>query len=196
MVKNYILLLCILSSCTGTFDFRHTSTLPIRDDFFSGQVQLQHLTSRQGFKVLLTDSAGKMLDQTVFNYVSYQLDTADVNRDGRTEILIGLIKATEFDPLEKKRLFILRIDHGRLRPLWLGSKVCQELVNFRCLNNGIVQTIEKTSSYKFTIGQYYWQSFGLTLQDYTGNYESIHEALYAFQQNNNSTALSSVAIIQ
>lgn len=65
--------------------------------------------------MLLKDTAGNTLDQTIFKYVPYQFDTTDVDRDGRTEILIGLIKSTEFDPQEKKRLFILRIDNGQMR---------------------------------------------------------------------------------
>lgn len=164
--------------------FPDHAVFPIKDEFFSGKVQFQKLTSTQGFKVLLKDTSDNTIDQIIFKYVPYQFDTADMNRDGSTEILIGLIKSTEFDPQEKKRLFILRVDSGQLRPLWLGSKVCQELVDFRTLDNGIVQTIEKTSTDKYAIGDYYWESFGLTLRNYTHHEISLNEALQIFRHPN------------
>ncbi len=154
------------------------------DDYFSGKVSFQKLTTTTGFKVLLQNREGLVLDQTVFRYIPYHFDTADVNHDGRTEILIGLIKPTEFDPQQKKRLFILRVDENQLRPLWLGSKVCQELINFRSLHNGDLQTMERTSHGNYALGNYYWQSFGLTLRNYTHNEITLDEALKIFQHAN------------
>ena len=185
-VRNFFVLLAILVSCNqvDTTYFPGPHVYPIEDEFFSGKIQFQKLTSNEGFKVLLKDSADNTIDQTIFRYVPYKFDTVDVDRDGRTEILIGLIKSTEFDPQEKKRLFILRIDNGQLRPLWLGSKVCQELIDFRSLENGIVQTIERTSNNTYAIGDYYWESFGLTLRNYTHNEISFNEALQIFRHAN------------
>ncbi len=184
-MRIYLLLLFILIGCSKeTTYLPDPHSYPIKDKFFSGTVHFQKLTSTQGFKVLLKDSTDHTVDQTIFRHVPYQLDTADVDRDGRTEILIGLTKSTRFDPQEKKRLFILRIDNGQLRPLWLGSKVCQELVNFRSLDNGIVQTMERTSKDTYAIGDYYWESFGLTLRNYTHNEISFNEALQILNQAN------------
>jgi hypothetical protein len=184
-VKSYFFLLAFLIACTkDTPDFPDPYFFPIEDEFFSGKVEFQKLTSTEGFKVLLKDSAGLTLDQTIFKYVPYQFDIADVNQDGRTEILIGLIKSTQFDPEEKKRLFILRIDNDQLRPLWLGSKVCQELIDFKCRDNGIVQTMERSSNDTYAIGNYYWESFGLTLRNYTHIDIPHHEALQIFRNAN------------
>lgn len=150
----------------------------IRNHYFSGRVSLSPTT--KGFRILLSDAKGQHLDQTMFSYRPYRLDTADVNHDGRTEILIGLIKPTEFDPQEKKRLFILRIDEGQLRPMWLGSKVCQQLVDFKALTNGSIRTLEQTKDGNYAIGTYQWQGFGLTLVDYTHNNKSYDEAIDLF----------------
>jgi hypothetical protein len=154
------------------------SEFKIEDRFFSGKAMLTSAT--KGFKVLLLNARGEQLDQIIFNYRLYQLDTADVNHDGKTEILIGLIKSTEFDPGEKKRLFILRIDEGQLRPLWLGSKVCQQLVDFKTLTNGIVQTLEKTARGNYAIGTYEWEGFGLTLINYTHDEKTYDEVIKIF----------------
>ena len=154
--------------------------LTIKDKFFEGKAVFRKLSRVNGFKVLLTTNSYEITDQTIFNYTPYQLDAADVNRDGKTEILVGLIKSTEFDPAEKKRLFILRIDEGQLRPLWLGSRVCQELINFKAIDGGIVRTLEKTAKGNYSIGQYEWQGFGLTLINYTHNEIPFNDASKIF----------------
>ncbi len=153
--------------------------IPISDKHFQGTAILKRLAASNGFKILLK-KGDALSDQITFKYDIYQLDTADVNRDGRTDILVGLIKPTEFDPVERKRLFILRIDDGYLRPLWLGSKVCQELVNFRTTDRGRVKTLERNKNGNYAIGLYEWQSFGLTLTTYIHDEISLHEASQFF----------------
>lgn len=184
-MKNYLLLFVILVSCKGaSTSLPEPHELPINDKFFAGKVHFEMLTSTHGFKVILKDTANQAIDQKIFRYTLYQFDTADVDRDGTTEIIIGLIKSTKFDPMEKKRLFILRIDNGHLRPLWLGSKVCQELVDFKSIENGVIQTIEKTAHDRYSIGNYYWESFGLTLQHYTHTEITFDDALQHFKHEN------------
>jgi hypothetical protein len=154
------------------------ATVKIHDQHFVGSAQLTKTS--KGFKIALINSDGEELDRTIFNYEPYQIDTGDINRDGRTEILVGLVKSTEFDPEEKKRLFILRIDEGQLRPLWLGSKVCQQLVDFKALSNGVVRTLEQTKEGNYAIGIYEWQGFGLTLIKYISNEKPYDEAIAIF----------------
>jgi len=154
------------------------SAITIHDQYFDGSAQVTKTS--KGFKIALIGSEGEELDRTIFNYEPYQIDTADINRDGRTEILIGIIKSTEFDPGEKKRLFILRIDEGQLRPLWLGSKVCQQLIDFKALSNGVVRTLEQTKEGSYVIGIYEWQGFGLTLIKYVSNEKPYDEAIAIF----------------
>jgi hypothetical protein len=182
-VKYFTFLVLIIVSCSKPVDetLSDGQALPINDSFFQGQAVFKKLTGTIGFKVLLMDAANQISDQTIFNFTPYHLDTADVNRDGRTDILIGLIKSTEFDREERKRLFILRIDEGHLRPLWLGSKVCQELVDFKAATQGIILTLEKTQKGNYAIGQYEWQGFGLTLINYTHNEISYHDASAIFK---------------
>jgi len=179
---KWLVILLVLSSCAlaSKETLPDRKVLTLNDPYFQGKAVFQRLTSRTGFKLSLLNAAGEQLDQAVFPYAPYQLDTADVNNDGRTDILVGLIKSTTFDPVEKKRLFILRIDDGQIRPLWLGSKVCQELVTFKTLEGGIVQTLEKTKEGKYAIGRYAWQSFGLILINYVHNEKSFEEAVQLF----------------
>lgn len=155
-----------------------SSQITILDQHFQGQVQITKTS--KGFKLSLTHPEGDLSDRAIFNYPWYKLDTADVNHDGRTEILVGVIKTAEFDPKENRRLFIIRIDDGELRPLWLGSKVCQQLVDFRSLPDGIIKTLEKTPEGHYAVGIYEWQSFGLSLIRYIDNNKPYGEALTIF----------------
>jgi hypothetical protein len=180
-VKYSCFILLFILACNRDDQFPGTREIEISDRHFQGKVVLEKLVSRTGFKLLLKDSLNKITDQTIFQYVPYTLDTADVNHDGKTEILVGLIKPTEFDPIEKKRLFILRIDDGQLRPLWLGSRVCQELINFKTAKNGIVETLEKKKDGHYALGQYTWQGFGLTLKKYTHHELPLDKALQIFE---------------
>ncbi|MCB0493091.1 MAG: hypothetical protein KDC93_11825 [Cyclobacteriaceae bacterium] len=181
MKSTVVLYLSILAACSSGSRFPELHEFPINDQSFKGKVIFQELSSTTGFKVLLLNQSGEITDQTIFRYVPYRFDTADVNQDGKTEIIVGLTKATRFDPSEKKRLFILRIDDNQIRPMWLGSKVCQELIDFKSLDNGYLQTLERTTAGKFSIGKYYWQSFGLTLENYTHNEITLDYANQIFR---------------
>jgi hypothetical protein len=182
MARSVLFALLLLTGCLRPEEniVLKRSAFTIHDPYFDGEARMT-MTSK-GFRIALLNNQGEQLDQTIFNYRAYQLDTADVNRDGRTEILVGLIKPTEFDPQEKKRLFILRIDEGQLRPLWLGSKVCQQLVDFKALPHGFVRTLEKTKHGNFAVGVYEWQGFGLTLIQYLLNEKPYPEVVNAFNR--------------
>ena len=179
-MKYSIIIFALVFGCSTSQDavVMKKSEIRIHDQYFDGQARITR--TLKGFKIALINNKGEELDRTIFNYQPYQFDTADVNGDGRTDIMIGLIKSTEFDPQEKKRLFILRIDEGQLRPLWLGSKVCQQLVDFKALSNGVIRTLEQTKEGNYAIGIYEWQGFGLTLIKYIGDEKSYNEAITVF----------------
>jgi len=181
-VKPLVLFLALLIvSCENETNFPEVNEFTLEDEGFSGSVSFHPLQGTKGFKILLIDSTGKILDHKVFPYRPYQFDTTDVNHDGGTDIIIGLTKSTRFDPVERKRLFVLRIDDGHLRPLWLGSKVCQDLIDFKALPNGHIQTLEQTAN-GFVIGDYYWQGFGLTLEQYRHHEISLAYAMQIFEK--------------
>ena len=174
-------MLAMICGCSTGPTFPEVTEFSVADESFAGKIKFKKLTTTEGFKVLLETSTGET-DQMIFRYKPYRFDTADVDRDGNTEVIVGLIKATHFDPIEMKRLFILKIDDNNLRPLWLGSKVCQELIDFKVLSNGTIQTLERTSTGGYSIGKYYWQSFGLTLEKYIHHETNFNYATQLFKQ--------------
>ncbi len=178
---KYVFIMLILAACnTGEGPAFVGRSMRISENNFHGTVVFSSRNKNPGFKISLVDDRKEIADRLIFDYPLYQVDSADVDRDGKTDILVGLIKSTQFDPAEKKRLFILRIDGGQLRPLWLGSRVCQELVMFKAIPGGIVRTLEKTQGNKYAIGLYGWRGFGLKLIKYSYNNISIEYARHLF----------------
>ena len=109
-------------------------------------------------------------------YPVYNINFGDVNNDGRPEIVVGTIKSTRFDPKIGKRLFIFRVtDDFYIRPLWLGSRVSQPLVNFR-VKEGKIQTIEQESDGSYLVSEYKWRGFGLQFVRYLKRHISSREA--------------------
>lgn len=180
-MKNLILVILLAGlSCSKVNEFPAANEFYISDKAFRGHVSFSQLSSVSGFRIQLNDHNGRMIDHKIFRYKPYRFDTADVDQDGSTDIIVGLIKPTHFDPIESKRLFILQIKDNHIIPMWLGSKVCQELVDFKTSSNGHIVTLEQTTKGNFAIGDYFWQSFGLALDNYQYNEISLSDAKQIF----------------
>jgi len=141
----------------------------ITDNYFKGLVSLEGLNYSRGYRISIISDDKSLSNELHVPYPIYRFETGDVNRDGKTDILLGVIKSTHFDLNEKRRLFVLRIDSGRLRPLWLGSRVCQELIDFNPIGHGgstSIITLEQAFNKSFCNGLYEWDDFGLSLVKY------------------------------
>ncbi|GEM_PF-1919127 len=112
-------------------------------------------------------------------YMVFRLDTGDVNNDHSTDILVGVIKSTRFDSISRKRLFIFKLFEGYIRPLWLGSRVSQPLVDFKYYKTkkeGVVRTIELEKDQLFLIAEYRWNGFGLGFIHYLAREKTYCQA--------------------
>ena len=165
-------------TCSRTGDLypEHTSAVlsskKIRDNTFTGSAVVEPLKSMNGYRLSLRDSRGNISDQVRIPFPVYRLETGDIDGNGRTDILLGVVKSTHFDAHVKRRLFVYQIQDGRLMPLWLGSRVCRELVDFTCIvdqRRPKLLTVERTSDANFSNGVYTWEDFGFILERY------IHE---------------------
>ncbi len=79
-------------------------------------------------------------------------------------MLVGVVKTTRFDSTMSKRLFIFKNYKGFVRPLWLGSRLGQPLVDFNAFttkDGAIIRSIEKERSGNFLVAEYKWRRFGL-----------------------------------
>jgi len=114
---------------------------------------------------VLTLGQGRNADSRQLPYHTFAFDTADVTADGRKEALVGVVKTTRFDPRPARRLFVFRDVRGRIRPLWLGSRLCGQLHDFCTEADGTVVTLERDNRGTWFVGRYRWDNFGFVLSD-------------------------------
>ncbi|WP_291726296.1 hypothetical protein [Bernardetia sp.] len=115
------------------------------------------------------------LDEWKLPHPVYNFEVADADNDGQEDIWVGVIKTTRFDTTMRKRLFLFKIIEGKIRPLWLGSRMSKPLVDFSpaytfdSLSNTkkcIIRTIEREESGNFLVGNYKWKKFGVEFIKY------------------------------
>jgi len=142
--------------------------------------------SDTSFSLNLTIS-DSLISSWAINYPIYRFDFGDITGDGIPEIAVGVIKSTRFDPELAKRLFLFRItDDFYIRPLWLGSRVGQPLVDFRIVSSeegNRIRTIEREQSGKYLLAEYRWRGFGLEFKQYIKREISLKSAQNNFKSN-------------
>jgi hypothetical protein len=141
-----------------------SKSIKISDAFFQGKVIVEKIEKLDQYRMTIFDSLTGLSDRIYTPYEVFAMETGDVNQDGRTDICIGIIKPTPFDPVLKKRLFIFQIDRDYIRPLWLSSRLVRPLETFAVLTNDEgcrIRTIEKENTELFCINEYKWESFGM-----------------------------------
>ena len=158
-----IVLFIYLISCTEKKAY--SKTIKIRDSFFNGKVTVEKIEKLNKYRISIFDSITGNIDRIYTPYEVFEMETGDVNHDGKTDICIGIIKPTPFDPVLKKRLFIFQIDRDYIRPLWLSSRLVNPLVEFSVSNNKKdcnIMTIERKNNTLFCVREYRWESFGMS----------------------------------
>ncbi|MDP4206790.1 MAG: hypothetical protein Q8859_12435 [Bacteroidota bacterium] len=113
------------------------------------------------------------------DYPIYRTEIGDIDGDGSQDILIGVIKTTRFDPHLAKRIFIFKNYEGYPRPLWLGSRVSQPLIDFRVKksnNKSAILTIEKEKNGTVLVAEYTWKGFGLGFIQYRKRNTTLKDA--------------------
>lgn len=89
----------------------------------------------------------------------YRFCTGDVDGDGREDALVGVIKSTRFHPEVGRRIFIFKQVEGKVRPLWLGSRLGATLVDFR-FADGCIRALETDGHDRYAVVEYAWKDFG------------------------------------
>lgn len=98
-------------------------------------------------------------------YPVYQFQTGDVDSDGSTDAMVGVIKGTRYFPEKARRLFIFKQVNGKARPLWLGSKLGGILQDFR-FTDGRIRSLEMTADSLYVVADYKWGGFGMAFDRY------------------------------
>ena len=128
-----------------------------------GVVRLNRI--HDSLSVISYERDGEELSSWKLPYPVYRFDWGDVNADGIPEIAVGVIKPTRFFPQPAKRLFLFKLYRGKLiRPLWLGSRVAHELVDFRIQRDSVpalIVTTERLANDSIVSVVYRQQGFGI-----------------------------------
>lgn len=97
-----------------------------------------------------------------------EIQISDINNDGSSDILLGISKKVNFDPVLKKRINIYSYQNQNLQPLWLGTKFIHDVENFdvyRIENFNYLTTLETDKNGNRYQGVYEWDDFGFALTE-------------------------------
>ncbi|MEN7549557.1 CapA family protein [Rapidithrix thailandica] len=95
-----------------------------------------------------------------------ELQISDINNDGDTDILLGISKKVNFDPVVKKRINVFTYQNHTLKPLWLGTKFIHDVETFDVQNVegfNFLTTVEVDPDGKRHQRVYEWNDFGFAL---------------------------------
>ena len=114
-------------------------------------------------------------------YPVYQFQTGDVDGNGSEDAMVGVIKSTRFYPEKARRLFIFKQVNGKVRPLWLGSKLGGILEDFRFVD-GKIRALESTADSLYVVSDYRWGGFGMTFERFIIKGVNRETAIRTFSQ--------------
>ena len=114
-------------------------------------------------------------------YPVYQYQTGDVDGDGKTDAIVGVIKGTRFYPEKARRIFIFKQVNGKARPLWLGSKLGGILEDFHYID-GKIRALERTDDDLYVVSDYKWEGFGMAFDHYIIKGVNKETAIKTFDQ--------------
>ncbi len=137
---------------------------------------LQNVNDSLSYLVLTTDST---TDRHRLPWPVYQMCTGDVDGDGSEDVMVGVVKTTRFDPTVARRLFIFKNYKGRIRALWMGSRLGGILEDFR-FSHGQVITLQSTTDGRYAVVEHIWRKFGLGFSRFVVAGVTREEALAAF----------------
>lgn len=128
----------------------------------------------------LTLKTASTTNRWKISYPVYQFQTGDINGDGKTEAMVGVIKCTRHDSIVRRRLFIFKNYKGLVRPLWLGSRLGGILRDFRFVTidgEPRIRSMEQDGENRYFIAEYRWNTFGMTLVRLLARNQEEKEAL-------------------
>ena len=113
-------------------------------------------------------------------YPVYRFGTADIDGDGSLDAVVGVFTSSRYFPQPSRRVFIFKNYKGKVRPLWLGSRLGGELVDFSLVGNDI-RAIEKTET-GYAVSDYTWKGFGMGFKELISRCSTLDESYKLLEQ--------------
>ena len=114
-------------------------------------------------------------------YPVYRFTTGDVDGDGREEALVGVEKSTRYDKVVRRRLFVFKNYHGKVRPQWMGSRLGHPIIDFAFVKDK-VRSLEAERDGRYLVAEYFWRSFGFDFSSYLCREKDREHAIEVFNQ--------------
>jgi hypothetical protein len=107
----------------------------------------------------------------------WKMMTADVDGDGKREIIVGIHKSTRFFPKPHNCLFVYGWDGKQVFPKWLGSSLSKPFTDFAFGNldddkADELVSVEITRDGKRCVAVYSWNQFGFEMNWQRGAWKS------------------------
>lgn len=158
---------CLSAGAQERHGFKRTYSY-VRQDGRRARVKLK--TRSDSLSIIQYYIGRKKSDEWRLKCPVFQFDCGDINGDSIPEIAVGVIKATRYSHFEARRLHIFKLyDEKVIRPLWLGSRVSHELIDF-CIEQTdcgtFVRTQERSTEGEMLELRYKPSGFGLKFVEY------------------------------
>lgn len=132
--------------------------------------------------ILTLTKNGSVTSTWQLNCPVYRFCTADVNGDGSTDAVVGVFRASRYFKVPSKRVFVFKNFDGDIRPLWLGSRLGGDLVDFTVVDGSKIRAIEKNSTGGYEVSDYGWHGFGLGFERHIATCTSLNQCYQLFPQ--------------
>ena len=146
---------------------------------FGQEFSLEQKNDTLSFLTLKTDST---CDRWELPYPVYQFCTGDVDGNGSTDAMVGVVKSTRYYKEKGRRIFIFKNYNGYVRPLWMVSKLGGILEDFR-FKDGLIRSLETTKDGKYVVAEYRWAHFGMGFERFLIKNVTREEAISIFYQD-------------
>lgn len=170
-------LIFLLATCVQGFVPDGASGVSLESDL-DGDGRIERIRlDKESDPALSVERGSRVLWRGVpASWKPWKLMVADVDGDGRREIVVGVYKSTRFFPKPHNCLFIYAWDGRRAHPKWLGSSLSRPFVDFAFVDTDgdkeeELAAIEMKRDGRLCLALYSWNGFGFTVDWRGGDWQ-------------------------